>query len=228
MATVGTGGSLQMVTAQRSRGTRYPPRYGRLRTSRKPPAWPCLTIFMSAKRDQWSRPGVVARSETGCRQRSLPRGASQLTACPWAGRPDRDADYSSVSPGRDPMVIVPLWRSTTMRRAMSRPRLVPLPASLVVYKASNARAATCGGMPGAAVADLDDQVALFGPRRQPARAGAARATRPCNRGAPRLCSPRVIAAETMESSSTAAALFRPGHQHITIAIRARTITWPGT
>ncbi len=45
-------------------------------------------------------------------------------------------------------MIVPLWRSTTMRRAMSRPRLVPLPASLVVYKASNARAATCGGMPG--------------------------------------------------------------------------------
>ena len=30
------------------------------------------------------------------------------------------------------MVMVPPWRSTTMRRAMSRPRPVPLPISLVV------------------------------------------------------------------------------------------------
>ena len=45
-------------------------------------------------------------------------------------------------------MIVPPCRSTTMRRAMSRPRPVPLPTSLVVKNASNARAATSGGMPG--------------------------------------------------------------------------------
>lgn len=51
-----------------------------------------LTIFIRAKRDQWSRPGVVAGNVTSCRQRSSPRGASQLTACPRSGRPERDAD----------------------------------------------------------------------------------------------------------------------------------------
>ena len=39
---------------------------------------------------------------------------------------------STVSPGRESMLIVPPWRSTTMRRAMSRPRPVPSPTSLVV------------------------------------------------------------------------------------------------
>lgn len=39
---------------------------------------------------------------------------------------------STVSPGWEWMVIVPPWRSTMMRCAISRPRPVPLPTSLVV------------------------------------------------------------------------------------------------
>ena len=39
---------------------------------------------------------------------------------------------STVFPGWESMVMRPPWRSTTVRRAMSRPRPVPLPASLVV------------------------------------------------------------------------------------------------
>ena len=39
---------------------------------------------------------------------------------------------NTVFPGRESMVMRPPWRSTTVRRAMSRPRPVPLPASLVV------------------------------------------------------------------------------------------------
>ncbi len=39
---------------------------------------------------------------------------------------------STVAPGRESTVIVPPWRSVTIRRAMSRPRPVPLPTSLVV------------------------------------------------------------------------------------------------
>ena len=207
---------------------RAPCRYGRLRTSRKPPAWPCLTIFMSAKRDHWSRLGVVAGSETGCRQRSSSRGASQLTACPWAGRPDRDADAQRglawPGPDGDRAVVALHDDAPCDVQAEAGAFACVLGRVKSLERASrhlrwHARAA---------VADLDGQVALFGSRRQPARARAARATRPCNRGAPRLCSSRVIAAETMGSSSTAAALFRPGHQHITIAIRARTIAWPGT
>jgi len=39
---------------------------------------------------------------------------------------------STVSPGREWMAIVPPWRSTMIRCAMSSPRPVPLPTSLVV------------------------------------------------------------------------------------------------
>ena len=60
------------------------------------------------------------------------RGFGQLAARPWAvgGRAGMRT-RSTVSPGRESMVIVPPWRSTTMRCAMSRPRPVPLPTSLV-------------------------------------------------------------------------------------------------
>ena len=46
------------------------------------------------------------------------------------------------------MAISPSCRSTTIRRAMSRPRPVPLPTSLVVKNGSNARARTSAGRPG--------------------------------------------------------------------------------
>ena len=63
----------------------------------------------------------------------LLRGTDQLTASTVrpggrAGRRTR----STVFPAWESMVMVPPWRSTTVRRAMSRPRPVPLPASLVV------------------------------------------------------------------------------------------------
>ena len=45
------------------------------------------------------------------------------------------------------MVISPEWRSTTIRREMSRPRPVPLPTSLVVKNGSKTRSSTFGGMP---------------------------------------------------------------------------------
>ena len=60
-------------------------------------------------------------------------GFGQLAARPWAvgGRAGMRT-RSTVSAGWESMVIVPPWRSTTMRCAMSRPRPVPLPTSLVV------------------------------------------------------------------------------------------------
>lgn len=68
--------------------------------------------------DQGSLAGALARqSSVRCRA-----GAGRM------GTRTRN----TVSPGRESMVIVPAWRSTTIRRAMSRPRPVPLPTSLVV------------------------------------------------------------------------------------------------
>ena len=100
----------------------------------------------------------------------------------WCGRlrelssrvlsPGGSRTRSTVSPGWESMAIVPPCRSTTMRRAMSRPRPVPLPTPLVVKNGSNARAATSGVMPGAGVADLDDHRVAVGAGRDPQRARA--------------------------------------------------------
>lgn len=46
----------------------------------------------------------------------------------WTGRRTR----STVRPGRESMPMLPPWRSSTMRRAMSSPSPVPLPTPLVV------------------------------------------------------------------------------------------------
>ena len=51
-------------------------------------------------------------------------------------------------PGSESSVSEPSWRSTTMRRAVARPRPVPCPTSLVVKNGSKTRSRTSGGIPG--------------------------------------------------------------------------------
>ena len=73
------------------------------------------------------------RGEASRRHRTRCGGAGQLSVRPRSpGGRTGMRTRSTVSPGRESMAIVPPWRSTTMRCAMSRPRPVPLPTSLVV------------------------------------------------------------------------------------------------
>src|SRR5207253_7883164 len=53
-----------------------------------------------------------------------------------------------VRPGLESSVSEPLWRSTTIRRAVARPRPVPCPTSLVVKNESKIRSRSSAGMPG--------------------------------------------------------------------------------
>src|SRR3954449_9494066 len=53
-----------------------------------------------------------------------------------------------VAPGRESTVREPLWRSTTIRLAVARPRPVPWPASFVVKNSSKTCSRISGGIPG--------------------------------------------------------------------------------
>src|SRR5215203_3208669 len=77
----------------------------------------------------------------------------------------------TVAPGWESMLIVPPWRSATMRRAMSRPRPVPLPVLCGVERLE------CAGRDvrwhaGAGVADFNDDVFPVSPGRYSQSAGA--------------------------------------------------------
>ena len=74
------------------------------------------------------RPGLMLRTAGVAGQHDRHDGRHRATLGGRGGRRTR----STVSAGRESMLIVPPCRSTTMRWAMSRPSPVPFPTSLVV------------------------------------------------------------------------------------------------
>src|SRR5258707_7721506 len=63
---------------------------------------------------------------------------------PSTGRRTRN----TVRPGSESTLRLPRWRSTTIRLAVSRPRPVPRPTSLVVKDGAKIRSRASAGMPG--------------------------------------------------------------------------------
>ena len=109
--------------------------------------------------------GRCAGAASGRRWRGSPRsrGRSRAARGPGRGRGacsgmaarplDQDwvkgsETWKVVRPGSESKVSDPSWRSTTIRRAVARPRPVPCPGSLVVKNCSKMCPWSAAGMPG--------------------------------------------------------------------------------